>query len=306
MKKRVQLWRESLTIESRSVYEQQIMELAVEHHVTQTFKTWIAWWKGDTREQRSWLLKRGFVALGLRGNLSESANAMNKREGCVSLIERIRIFGSEQLAACAAAKHGASLGDGPNRHDLELRQAALVGRATHQELLFLFNDSAVTPPATGAGAAASVVTAFDSFRSTTPKPGSKGPNRTRNNGSVNTRTSSTVQLNTNIERASNALRNGQRIVASKIIYVTTGAGAGRAPTAVSGVEFEVSSTTDSAVVYTCLITIEPTCTCPAWLETGLSFILKPRPSMTTVASHVPTDAVKFYVQVASKCAFICC
>jgi hypothetical protein len=289
MKKLVQLWRESLSVESRASYEHQIMELAVKHHVTQTFKTWMAWWKADSREQRSWVLKRGFAALGLRGNLSEAANAKNKREGCVSLIERIRIFGAEQLAACAAAKYGARLGTGPSRHDLERRQAALVGRTAHQELLWVFDDtaSANAPPATGAGAAASVVTAYDSFRSTPPKPGTKGPVRFRNNERVNTRPTSTTQLDANIERATRALQNGQLIVSSKLTHITTGAGAaGAGPqgTGVSAVEFELPSTTDSAVVYTCRISREPTCTCPAWLETGLSFV----PSMTTVALHAPT------------------
>jgi hypothetical protein len=315
MKKLVQLWRESLTLESRSTYEQDIMSLAIKHQAAKTFKTWLAWWKADSREQRSWLRLRGFVALGLRGNLSESANAKNKHEGCVSLIERVRIFGSEQLAECAAAKHGASLGVGPNRHDLELRQAALVGRTTHQELIFIFNNEAPTAAGAGAGAAegappASVVTAYDSFRSTAPKTGKKGASRIRNGIGVNTRTSSTVQLNHSIELASKALRSGQHIVASKIIYVTTGAGAGGATTAVSGVEFEVSSSTNSDVVYTCLIAMEPTCTCPAWLETGPSFICfrnrLARRSMTTGALHVPTDAAEFSMQVASKCAIICC
>jgi hypothetical protein len=202
---------------------------------------------------------------------------MNKHEGAVSLVERVRIFGAEQLTAFAAAKHGAKLGAGPSRHDLELRQAALVGRTTHQELLFIFNQQAPAPAAAGAVDAAAVVTAYDSFRSTAPKSGKKGPSRIRNGISVNTRTSSTVLLDDSIVKASNALRNGQRIVGSKIIYVTTAAGAGRDTAGVSGVEFQVSSSTNPAVVYTSLIAMEPTCTCAAWVESGPSlfrFILK--------------------------------
>jgi hypothetical protein len=284
MKQLVQLWRESLSIESRLAYEDKIMALATKHQASSTFKSWLDWWKGASREKRSCVRLRGFKALGLRGNLSESANAMNKHEGAVTLVERVRIFGSEQMRHLAAAKFGAKRGTGPNRNELELRQAALVGRTAHQELVWIFNDD--TPTATAAGAAegarsASVVTAYDSFRSTAPKTGNTGAKRIRNGIAVNARMASTIQLDNNIDKGAKALRNGQRIVGSKIIYVTTAAGAGGASSGVSGVEFLVTSTTNRIVTYTCLISIEPTCTCPAWLETGVSLISFPE----TCAAH---------------------
>lgn len=269
MKELIRLFREAMSEASRAQHQKAILDMAVKHALEKEVKDWLAWWTVIARVRR-WSLApgcRGQAGSGVKANLAEVANAATKRDGPVSLGESINKFIGMTLQNMAEFKHGgAKLARGPSTAVLKRRQEGNYQRVMHQELSTIFQELPANTEALDHKLPTFVMSQYDSFRSTAPKP-SKHDRRLKNKEPKNARTLPLVATTKRIEKAQRELAAKHPIVGVQVQFIKVQVGLS-AEEHVSAVVFKVPSTSSESATYDCTIAIEPQCTCADYATNG--------------------------------------
>jgi hypothetical protein len=269
----------ALTEQRRDQVQHDILQLArtVGNAAVTAYTDWFKWWLVKSRLDRVSMVHRPTTALGLRGNLAESANNALKIDGPQSMYTVLHRFTCTELAHLARAKDGAVVSRGPGLQDLQARHEAINNRARQQELLFIFDGTPLLPPP--APGPQAQLTLYDSFRSIAPKWQAKARTRMRGDTSVNTRNRSTTGIEDRILKAVAASERQppHPIIEYKRVFAPAPqAAAGAGAATLEAVKFVVQSTSNAEANYTCTIAATYHCTCTDFTTNGVPS-LAPKP-----------------------------